>query len=519
MAIDHRNVSGCAGCRLSRRSFLSGVAAAGVGSLALGEPPARAAEEGARARVRLVFTYVPSTGPVWPHIGFDFDARKKDLAEKLAKACPEIEIVPATAMNAGEAKKVLEEDPAFDGLIVWAIGIWSDAPRALLAAGKPAIMVDDLYGGSGQFLIDYAIARRAGRKVAGVSSSRLEDVAEAARCFALLKKGATADEFVAACDEKRKKATPRPDGLDVRPDQVKAVDPAECLRRLKGKKLLAVGGGWGMPASGKAVEEVLGIHVVPVEFPELHGAYIRADPEEAARWAASWSKAAERVIEPTAEDLRKCGAMYVGMKEVMLAHGAEGITINCLGGFYGNHLQAYPCLGFTEMNDAGLVGGCEGDILSAVTMLAIGTLTGRPGFISDPVIDTSKNQIIYAHCVAPTKVFGPKGARNAFHIRSHSEDRKGAVVRSILPTGYMTTTLEVDCAKKEILLHQGKAVDNVDDEKACRSKLAAEVKGDMDRLLTYWDQWGWHRVTFYGDLKGQIAEFAKATGMKVIVEA
>jgi hypothetical protein len=45
------------------------------------------------------------------------------------------------------------------------------------------------------------------------------------------------------------------------------------------------------------------------------------------------------------------------------------------------------------------------------------------------------------------------------------------------------------------------------------------VKGDMDRLLAFWDQWGWHRVTFYGDLKGPIEELAKATRMKVIEEA
>ena len=32
---------------------------------------------------------------------------------------------------------------------------------------------------------------------------------------------------------------------------------------------------------------------------------------------------------------------------------------------------------------------------------------GRPGFISDPVIDTSKRQIIYAHCVASNRAFGP----------------------------------------------------------------------------------------------------------------
>ena len=41
-----------------------------------------------------------------------------------------------------------------------------------------------------------------------------------------------------------------------------------------------------------------------------------------------------------------------------------------------------------------------------------GYADGQPGYISDPVIDTSKNQIIYAHCVAPSKVFGPSKTAN-----------------------------------------------------------------------------------------------------------
>ena len=91
-------------------------------------------------------------------------------------------------------------------------------------------------------------------------------------------------------------------------------------------------------------------------------------------------------------------------------------------------------------------------------MVAFTTMTnGRPGYISDPVIDTSKRQIIYAHCVAPNKVFGPEGETNPFRIMTHSEDRNGASVRSILPVNYMTTTLEIDNDKKEILFHQAVA--------------------------------------------------------------
>ena len=519
MVLGGRISSGCACCRMTRRSFLGACAAAGAGAFSLDAVKAGSAEGAAKARVRLVFTHVPSTGPIWPYMGFDFDRRKKELSEKLAAALPEIEFLPATAMNANEAKKVLAGDKDVDGYLVYVVGFWSGAPQVIAAAGKPTLMVDDLYGGSGEFLVAYAGARRAGQKVAGVSSSRFDDVVDAARCFGMLKRGATADGFVAACTDKRKKGTPRAGDTACKPDAVKTLDVAECISKLRRKRLLVVGGGWGMPAIGKAVESVLGIQLIPVDFTELHSAFERVDPDEARRWADAWSSAAEKIMEPSEEEIRASAAMYVAMLEILKRYEAQGITINCLNGFYGGQLKAYPCLGYTEMNDHGVVGSCEGDIKSAVTMLAIATLTGRPGYISDPVIDTSRNQIIYAHCVAPTRVFGPEGMKNPYHIRSHSSDNKGAAVRSLMPEGYMTTTLSIRCQSKQILLHQGKSVDNIDDDKACRSKLAVEVKGDMEKLLTYWDLWGWHRVTFYGDLKGQVQEFAKALGMTVIEEA
>ena len=192
----------------------------------------------------------------------------------------------------------------------------------------------------------------------------------------------------------------------------------------------------------------------------------------------------------------------------------------CLGGFYGGHIHAYPCLGFHELNNEGLVGGCECDVRSTSTMVTMSALTqGRTGFISDPVIDTANRQIIYAHCVAPNRMFGPQGETNPFHILTHSEDRQGASVRSVLPVGYMTTTLEMRPDRKEILFHQGKAVANDPDDRACRTKLCAEPVGDIEKLFAEWDQWGWHRVTVYGDLKPQVRALADAMGYKIVPEA
>jgi L-fucose isomerase-like protein len=211
--------------------------------------------------------------------------------------------------------------------------------------------------------------------------------------------------------------------------------------------------------------------------------------------------------------------MYQALQTLMKQNQAQAIAVDCLGLFYAGKLPAYPCLGFFQLNNDGLVGACEGDLPSTVSMLLFTYLTGRPGMISDPVIDTSKNQIIYTHCVAPSKVYGPAGPTNPYQIRSHSEDRKGAAIRALLPLGELTTTIEVDASKNELILHQAKTVENIDEDKACRTKLAAEVKGDIQKLLSEWDRWGWHRVTCYGDQRQIVEVAAGLLGMKVTVEA
>lgn len=181
-------------------------------------------------------------------------------------------------------------------------------------------------------------------------------------------------------------------------------------------------------------------------------------------------------------------------------------------------MEAYPCLGFSQLNNDGLVGGCEADQMSALTMATMGALIGRPGYISDPVIDTSKRQIIYAHCVATTRPFGTDGPANPYRIRSHSEDRKGASIQSLLPPGYMTTSMELDPVAKRVIVHQAKSAGNNPSDMACRTKLEGIVKGDIEKLTEHW-QMGWHRVTFYGDVQDHVAELCDRLNLQLIEEA
>jgi hypothetical protein len=306
----------------------------------------------------------------------------------------------------------------------------------------------------------------------------------------------------------------RPGDMDCKDDPVKAASAAEVIARLNESKILRVVANKGEPF------KAMGATVQPVSFDEINAAYNKVDLDEAGEWADRWIAEAQEVVEPEPEDIRKAAAIYLAMKGLLAAHGAQGITIDCLGGFYSGKLPGYPCLGYRQLNDDGLLSGtCEAQLPDMVAMMTCRYMFGRASFASDPVLDTATNQVIYAHCVAPTRMLGPDSPANPYLIRSHAEDDKGASIQSLLPLGYMTTSFRTTWNYKEMVIHQAKAVANVDEPKACRTKLAAEVKGDIEKLFYEWDRFSWHRLTVYGDVQAPLEELAAALEMKVIKEA
>ncbi len=457
-------------------------------------------------------------GPDWPNKGFDFVPVMDRLTIHLRRHCKPWEFVTSTAAGEEQAKSLLEADrtAGIDGYVVFQMNCWNRVVQTVATSGKPVLYVDFPYGGSGGFLTyNAAFLRTAAPNVGFVSSSDISDLVEAVKCFGTVASGESAMQFAAATRRVRSKRTRKAGNLACARDPIALLDTEETVRRLAQSKILAVRGTESGPAGS-----ILGIPVVHVAFAELNHAWERADKDHARVIADRWQETASRVSEVSRETLEQSAAMYLAEKQVLAHHGANAISVNCLGGFYGGHIHAYPCLGFHQLLNDGLVGGCECDVRSAAALVAFNIITqGRPGYISDPVINTAKRQIIYAHCVASNRPFGSSGPANPFEILTHSEDRQGASVRSILPLGFLTTTIQVAPDRKQILLHQGKVVANDPDDRACRTKLGVEPVGDMEKLFTQWDQWGWHRVTVYGDVKAPLYALAQRLGWTVVEEA
>lgn len=511
---------GCPCCSINRRGFLSGCAACAgamlVPSFALASAPAA----GKKKRVRIVYALHADVqpGPDWPNVGFNFVPVMEGMTAALAQGCPEIEFIATKANGEAEAKAILEQDKsaAADGYLVVQLNTANPVLPTLFTSVKPVLYADFPYAGSGAFLVNTSTYLRQGAKNFGfIGSSRFDDVVEAAKCFLSVERP---DQFADAVAKVRIARTKSPGDQTCLEDKLTLLSPSQWREKMKQSKILTVGGeGWRGP---KPVVEELGLQVAEIPYAELNDAWKAADKEQGKQIADAWQQRAAKIENVSRAELENSAAMYLGMKAILAKHAADGITINCLGGFYGGHIHAYPCLGFHQLCNDGLVGACECDLLSASTMTALKNLTGgRTGFISDPVLDSATRQIIYAHCVAPNRSFGPAGKENPIEILTHSEDRQGAAVRSLLPAGYMTTTVELAAFNKELLIHRGKSVGNVGEDRACRTKLAVEPQGDFEKLHTQWDRFGWHRVTVYGDLQEPLKEIAQMLGWKVTEEA
>ncbi|MGB9604865.1 MAG: hypothetical protein ACP5U2_01025 [Bryobacteraceae bacterium] len=261
---------------------------------------------------------------------------------------------------------------------------------------------------------------------------------------------------------------------------------------------------------------------------ELKAAYDAASATEAEKLAREFIRAAVRVVEPGEQEIASSVRLYLGLREVLRRERANAIAIDCLGGFGRGELPAYPCIAFSKFNDAGLYGVCENDLDSAMTQLLVTSFSGKPGFVTDPVFDTSRNEVIHAHCVAATRLRGLSAEPSPYLVRSHLEDHKGASLQVLAPAGDRVTVARF-AGPKKLLVSTGEAVGNVDDERGCRTKIRTKV-ADARKLLLSWSSalnegQGMpgtrdllHRVLFYGDHLESIERLGRLLGFQVIHE-
>lgn len=235
--------------------------------------------------------------------------------------------------------------------------------------------------------------------------------------------------------------------------------------------------------------------------------------DEVREIANTWKKNAQKVVEPTDEDLINAARSYVAAKHLLRMEEANAITTDCLGMVTQKTVPTPPCLGACIFQDNGVTYGCEADIFGAYSLMLTSYLFDKPGFMNDPVPETVKNELITAHCVCGTKLNGFDKPSEPYIIRSHSESNIGVSLQVLWKIGQPVTLVRFT-SPHELILDTGVVTENINTPPAggCRTNFSIK----MDNIEEAKDVLGFHQVVFYGNHRRDVKAFCQLYGVKVI---
>lgn len=433
-------------------------------------------------KVKVVLVHEEPNTPCWPCIDHDFSKEEKRIMTTVREMNPDMEFDLVRYSQLAQAQADYEKDlGVYDGVLVLNMTCWKGIDIFYAENSKtgiPTIIADVPYCGSGQILTKTIPAVREGKlPVPVLATLNYAEIGQAVKLF-------------------------------------------DVLAKMKRSTILVITN-QATSRIGEAFEKEWGCRFIYKTSGDVTEYMKQADLEAAKEIADRWMKEALQVREASREDILQSAVLHIALKQMMTDCDADAVTVDCLTlsyeGDYDNGTHMYPCLSHYEMLNQGKVAVCEADLSATVTAMLAQYLTDRPGFVSDPVIDTSSNQIIYAHCVGCTKIFGKNDSRQCqYAIRSHAEDKKGASVQIFFPAGEKLTNIMVYPAQMNpAVIHSSKSVGNVGFDEGCRSKLAAETNAEA--ILNNWTG-GWHRLTVFGDYKKQFMNLFKMKNLSVIEE-
>ena len=406
-------------------------------------------------------------------------AKLDKYLDELGKKLGGVEFVGGETIPPDKADAVAANVAKSDGLLViYLSGHGGDAPvlGKLFDTGVPAALFFQPFGGHGwMYFKDW---RKQGKKVLVMSTSDWSD-------------------------------------LD------RAVAMVRAAIWMKQTRILCIGDLRGTAAGcdGEQVRKKLGAELVNVDNKKILEIARSIDPKIAEAEAQQyWISQARQIVEPTRPEIIDSARYYLAVKELMIREKAHAVASSlCMGNPRG-------CLTFSKLNDLGLVGACEGDIDSTLTMLLFAYAFRVPGFITDPVIDVSKNAMIHFHCTSATKMDGLDGKRLPFVLRNQTDTGGGVAVQAEHRVGQAVT-----CAKlvnlDTMLICPGKIIETSTSPLACRTQFTQTVR-DARGLLLNWGAGAieggvmtlLHRVVFYGDYAKAVQDLGDLMGFKVVEE-
>jgi len=438
---------------------------------------------GSRTRVKVAKIYMGQPKPHWPKPSLDLKEEINFYESKFSQMKDELAdvdfMVSFLASSPEDVLKQAEKIREADGILAIHLTIWiNPVLEAIISLKKPTVVFAAPYSGH-----------------------------EWTACGALTKqeKGALFDCLLTSDYQ----------------ELARAIRPFRAIHHLREARILNL---TTSPFEDYAarIKEKFGTEIKRISLRRVEKVYTSISKDEARQEADIWYKGAERVVEPSYDDVLKSARLALAFERLIDEERATVLTIDCYGTMWDRtiKLPAYPCLGFSRLNNRGLGGICESDLRSAMTHIIMQGLSGKPGFISDPTVDEGHQAIILAHCMGTLNMDGPGKPGHPYKIRTVMEREEGVVPQVQMRIGQKVTQA-ILADTNNLRYFTGEIVGTpvrLEDDRGCRTKIAVKVDGSLESLWRNWSH-GLHRVTCYGDIARELRMLAKFKKFEIFDEA
>jgi len=191
--------------------------------------------------------------------------------------------------------------------------------------------------------------------------------------------------------------------------------------------------------------------------------------------------------------------VHAALAQLVEEEGLDALTIACFG-LLPHRMTA--CWALACLSDAGIPGGCEGDLPALLALIVAQELTGGPGFLANPAdLDLKRERLILAHCTAPLSLVA------SYRLRTHFESGLGLAVAGRVRPGPYTLVRFGGKGLEEGFFVEGSVLpEHPDREDLCRTQVAFKMsKGALARLLR--EPLGNHHVLIPGRHREVLAAF------------
>ena len=206
------------------------------------------------------------------------------------------------------------------------------------------------------------------------------------------------------------------------------------LKAIEGSRILQIG---GTAPAFYGIEERPELASVTVETKELAELFERAAAvpgEEAAARAEVWAQ--EERLEAPLEHLQNAARLDIVLNKMAQEGDYHALALRCWPELP-NECGAMACAAVGRLGDREIPAACEGDVMGALSMLALQGMSALPAILMDlSDVDGDDDSLLFWHCGnAPRAWAGEAGTRLTTHF---NRDTLGVVRDMKLRPGFAT---------------------------------------------------------------------------------